>query len=56
MVKLSKGASEIIDILFEEQKHFMVEDDIIAREDMRKLTKNRLSSFNINKANNGGEK
>ena len=30
----------------------MVEDDIIAREDMRKLTENRLSSFNINFANN----
>jgi len=30
----------------------MVEDDIIAREDMRKLTENRLSFFNINFANN----
>ena len=29
----------------------MVEDDIIAREDMRKLTENRLSFFNINFAN-----
>ena len=33
------------------QKHLFVEDDIIAREDSRKLREKRLNTFNINKAN-----
>lgn len=36
----------------QEHKHFLSEDDIIAREDLKQLREKRLNSFNINKLNN----